>query len=479
VPEPAWPSVEPVQGQGFPVPVVALHVRVPATTGAGQELRYQLSVENTSRAAAHHVLVRNPLPAHAKYVRANPEPSAREPEFLWQLGTLEGGAHREITLILEPTGAGDIQNCARVQFEHGQCTTTRIGRPGLRLSKQGPTQAILNDSLSYQLTVENTGSADAASVVLTDTLPVGLEHASGKNPLQWELGTLAAGQVRTVEYQVIAKVEGKLCNRAAVTAAGGVREERENCVTVGRAMLKVAKTGPPQRYVNLTAAYEITVTNPGTAPARNVVLTDPLPEQMTFVSASGGGRLVGNEVQWQLGTLAPGASRIVDVVLRARSSGRVRNRAVVAGERGLTDQAEAETVFVGVSALETELRDLDDPVEVGAETRYVITVRNTGSVPATKVRIDALVPEQMQIRDIKAPATHREEGQLIHFEPITLPPGGEAQYQITVQALRSGDVRFKMDLRAEQLTEGPVHEEESTTIYSDLPAGPRPPAGTP
>src|SRR5262245_17349594 len=94
-----------------PVPVVALRVRVPASAADGQELEYRTCVENTSPAAAHHVLVRNPLPANARFVRANPEPTAQEPDLLWQLGTLEPRACREIVLVLAPTGPGDVRNC--------------------------------------------------------------------------------------------------------------------------------------------------------------------------------------------------------------------------------------------------------------------------------------------------------------------------------------------------------------------------------
>src|SRR5262245_36017978 len=60
-----------------PTPVVALRVRVPAVAGLGQELEYHICVENSSAAAAHHVLVRNPLPANTRFVRATPEPSTR------------------------------------------------------------------------------------------------------------------------------------------------------------------------------------------------------------------------------------------------------------------------------------------------------------------------------------------------------------------------------------------------------------------
>jgi uncharacterized repeat protein (TIGR01451 family) len=450
------------------VPVVAICVRVPAAADAGQELEYRICVENTSRGDAHHVLVRNPLPANARFVRSEPTPTSREPELLWELGTLRGGVRREIVLVLAPTGTGDVRNCARVQFEHGQCVTTKINRPGLSLRKSGPSQAVLYDMLTYKLEVTNSGATPLADVVLTDTLPEGLEHSSGKNPLTWQVGALEPGRSRVIEYQAVAKGKGRLCNRALATAAGGLREEAESCTTVGEPKLALSKTGPTRRYINLAAAYQITVSNPGTAPANNVTITDPVPAGATFVSASAGGRLVGEQVQWTVGTLAAGASRTVDVVLRARGQGRVCNRASATADRQLTAQAEACTDFLGVSALLVELIDTEDPVEVGSETSYIITVRNQGTAPVTNVKISATVPEQMAVTRAVGPADNRKQGKQLLYEPLTLAAGGEVKYRIYVKALRAGDVRFKVDVTADQLTSGPVHEEESTTLYADI-----------
>ena len=39
---------------------------------------------------------------------------------------------------------------------------------------------------------------------------------------------------------------------------------------------------------------------------------------------------------------------------------------------------------------------------------------------------------------------------------------------IFVKALAPGDVRFKAELSAKELTAGPIVEEESTTIYTDI-----------
>ena len=65
---------------------------------------------------------------------------------------------------------------------------------------------------------------------------------------------------------------------------------------------------------------------------------------------------------------------------------------------------------------------------------------------------------------------NRRDGAKILFAPVTLRPAGEVRYEIAVRALRAGDVRFRVELTADQLTAGPVHQEESTTIYTDLPA---------
>lgn len=450
-------------------PIVAIKVRVPANAIVGEELEYRICVENQSTCPAHHVLVRNPMPAHARFIRAQPEPSVTDPELVWRIGTLEACSKREIVLVLAPTGGGDINNCARVQFEHGQCVATKINKPSLNLRKQAPAHAVLFDAVTFHLHVTNAGTTEVAGVTLADTLPAELEHSSGKRQLTWDLGVLAPGQTRSIEYQAAAKAVGRFCNKAVVTA-GSIREEAESCVIVGEPKMSLTKTGPARRYVNLPATYQITVANTGTAPLHNVFVSDFVPEQSVFVSATRGGQMSGNQLQWRMGTIEPGASRSVDVVLRARAAGRICNRATAAADRNLTAQAEFCTEFEGVSALLLEVVDIDDPVEVGAETRYVILVRNQGTKPVGNVVIDVQVPTQFAIARVTGPADHRKDGQRVTFQPLTLAPLQDARFAIYVKALVPGDTRFKVDLTADVLTSGPVHEEESTTIYQDMPS---------
>src|SRR5262249_10511897 len=154
----------------------------------------------------------------------------------------------------------------------------------------------------------------------------------------------------------------------------------------------------------------------------------------TFVSASAGGRLAGNQVEWSVGALAPGESKTVEVELRAAAKGRVCNRAVATAARGLTAQDEACTEFTGEAGGLFAVVDTDDPVVVGGSTSYVITVRNQGMIPVTNVVVTATVPEQMALTQAVGPTTSHQDRQQVRFEPATVQPGAEARYQINVRA---------------------------------------------
>jgi uncharacterized repeat protein (TIGR01451 family) len=458
---------------------VALRVRVPAQAVPGKELEYRLIVENCSRAEAHHVVVRDPLPPTVRFVRARPEPTSANPELIWQLGTLGPCARKEIVLVVVP-GGDDIRNCARVQFEHGQCVLTRIGRPALRLRKTGPAQALLYDSLTFRLEVSNTGAADATDVVLTDTLPEGLvfltskPSTSGTNPLTWKLGTLGPGQSRQVEYQVSAMKAGSFDNRAVAEAGGGLRQEAARTVRVGEVKLAVSKAGPQRRLVNRPATYHLSVHNPGTMPATNVRVADEIPPGITFASASDGGREADGQVQWSLGTLPPGARRRLQVTVRAPRPGTFRNVATVTADHDVTVRARAETVFEAADGLTVEVDKSTDPVPVGREATWTVRLLNAGKAAATTVRVVITVPEGMKGVAPRGPTAPTQDKQTITFAPLAaLAPGAEAVWTVTAQAERAGVVRLGVEVTSDQSgPAGPVRAEEPLTIVAEPIPGP-------
>src|SRR5262249_52710238 len=183
---------------------------------------------------------------------------------------------------------------------------------------------------------------------------------------------LAAGRSRVVEYQAVAKETGRLTGLAVVEAAGDLRREATHTVKVGQPALAVVKAGPGQRLVGRAATYQITVRNPGDLPATNVQLTDELPAEIAFVSATAGGRLDGEQVRWDLGTIQPGAKKAVLLVVKAKQAGLFKNVCTASGDRGLVEQGKTQTRFDEPEGLAVEVDKTADPLEAGREAGFVL-----------------------------------------------------------------------------------------------------------
>lgn len=462
-----------------PAPVVSIKVRVPACAAPGEDLEYRIHVENHGKTPAHHVIVRNPLPANATFVRATPPPTGSDPVLEWRLGTLDGCACRDIVLVLKPTATGDLKNCARVQFEHGECVVTKIGsqpapqppaggQPRLQVRKTGPGQAILHDPITYQLFVTNTGTAAVSGVELTDKMPEGMEDgATGKNQLTWSVGTLAPGEARTYEYQAITKKTGKLCNRAAASA-GALRDETEACVEVREAKLRIEKTGPKAQYLKGATTFQITVTNDGSTPLSNVVVADVLPTKTRLAQVPLGAQVRENQVEWRLGTLAPGARKSVQLTLRATEAGKVVNQATARADGVAPVSVEFTTEFGSAAGLTFYPEIADNPVAIKKPTRYTITVVNTGSAAATDIDLTADVPKQMEIKEIRPKDSAQRLGQQITFKRLqTLEAGKEQTFEIDVVPTEAAaEAAMKVKLTTKELPQG-VTKEVRVNIVPD------------
>jgi uncharacterized repeat protein (TIGR01451 family) len=325
--------------------------------------------------------------------------------------------------------------------------------------------------VTFRIEVVNTGESPVREVVVTDILPREFRFESStpaadqRALLTWNLGTLQPGEQRVIEYRAITMQEGTFTNRA-VASSGDLRQEATSQVTVGKAKLSMSMVGPEKRYANLPAVYELTISNPGTAPANNVIIANPIPANTRLVSASDMAQQVGNEVRWSLGTLGAGAKRTLRLQLAANAPGEVINRATAKGDRDLTAESEAKTLFQGVAGLSARLTDTD-PIEVGQEVAYILVVRNTGTDMANDLKVSATIPPQLQPTDAQGPSKGTIQGATVTFEPVALKAGEEHRYLFYVKALKPGDVRFRVDIEAKELTSGPLREEESTTIFEE------------
>jgi hypothetical protein len=127
--------------------------------------------------------------------------------------------------------------------------------------------------------------------------------------------------------------------------------------------------------------------------------------------------------------------------------------------------ATAKTMLFGIAAVLLEVVDTDDPVLVGGRTTYRITVVNQGSCPSTNVQITAVVEDAEEILASDGPTRATVEGRTARFAPLaTLAPKARATWQVTIKALKAGDVRFRATMTTGEL-ERNVEETEATQLY--------------
>ena len=105
-------------------------------------------------------------------------------------------------------------------------------------------------------------------------------------------------------------------------------------ITVNGADLAIVKTGPALVTEGNTYSYSLAVTNNGPATATGVTVTDVLPTNTTYVSASAGCLQAADTVTCTAGTLASGASTSFTITVTAGSAlSVINNTGTVAGNQ--------------------------------------------------------------------------------------------------------------------------------------------------
>jgi len=287
--------------------------------------------------------------------------------------------------------------------------------------------------------------------------------------LEFELGALKPGEVRELDLMLTAASPGELVNIIRAEGEAGLSSEAQTAIEVVAPQLEVALAGPKLRYLERNATHSISIKNPGTAPAKNVDLVAVLPRNLKFVEANNGGQFdeATHAVYWNLEELPPQETGVVKLTTLPLEAGeaRVVIRSVSA-ESGLKDEREEVVQIEGLAAINFQLSDLKDPIEVGGETSYEIRVTNQGTKASGNVHLAALMPTGMKPLSAEGPVRYKIEGQRVIFEPLRqLAAKAETVFTIKVQATGVGDQRIAVQLATDEIRD-PISKEESTHVYS-------------
>jgi len=340
-------------------------------------------------------------------------------------------------------------------------------QPELKLTKTLPAEVLICEPIQAIYVISNSGSGTARTIRIEDTLPAGLTTAEGKSSISVDAGTLAAGETREVMFNLKASKTGEYVSKAFAKADDGLTSDSGDVkMIVRQPKLAVKFDGPEKEFIGRPFTYNMTVTNTGDGTAKDSVLIATLPEGAKYEEAADGGVPIdASHVQWSLGELAPQASRKVSLAISGAIAGTLKNTATAQARCAETVTVSKDTNLTGISAILVEAIDVSDPLEVGQDQTYIITVTNQGSAPGTNIKLVCQLEDQMEFVSATGLTGGKAEGKTVTFAPLaSLGAKGKAVWQVVVKAKDAADVRFRINVTSDQLTR-PVEESESSNFY--------------
>ena len=362
------------------------------------------------------------------------------------------------------------------------------------------TPAVPGSSITYQLVVRNAGPDAAINARVTDALPAGLTFASaspgctasGQN-VTCGIGTLAAGgsQTLTITANVDSQLgTGSLTNSATVSSdtpdPNPSNDRDDETVPVEpQADLSIVKRALSSRPVpgrNLT--YQLTVTNDGPSPARNVVVADRLPSDLSFVSATEGCRFADGTVTCTAATLDSGRSLTFRIVTRVTSSAtdRIVNTARVGSDTRDPNPGNNEDRAQVPPGPEADLSITKVPsvdrVAVGDQLFYTLIIKNDGPSDARNVVITDTPDAGLTVLDARGSqgVSCSVAGNRVTCKLGTLAAGGTAQVLVSARADQAGVLTNTATVDSSTEDPDPSDNRDQRRITSDPPPPGTPPA---
>lgn len=427
----------------------------------------EMIVRNNGLEPAVNVVVKAPTPDGFKMLSSEPKPTPEADMVTWNLGTIGGRQERRVRIEMTAERRGELACKATVTASTATSTQLRVIEPQLVIKQSCPEKVMIGDSVPVTITVSNPGDGPTDPIVVRAKMTEGLKGDKGQEMVN-DVGVLAAGESRILKL-VCHTIRGGPQKIVTTALAEGLNSAAESKTAVSEPRMEISMSGPKMRYLDRSATYTVVLSNPGDATAHEVKLHVAVPGGFKAPTPASGGKYDAptRTISWTIGALNPGEKKEFSYRSAAGQLGDHKHMAMAEAAHGLKGSSDVVTKVEGIASLLVEMADVDDPIEVGAETSYEVRVTNHGSAPATNVEIRALVPKQMAIKTCLGPTEYKVEGQEVIYAPIPkLAPKADAVFRITVKANGIGDVRFRARLSSDSLAE-PVIGEEGTKVYSD------------
>ena len=340
---------------------------------------------------------------------------------IWSIGDLDVGETVSLEIITKVVKTGNFTNVVNVtgkEYDYNPSNnkankSVRV-YPSIDLEiskKVSNTAPNYNDLVKWSITVKNNGPDKANSIEISDILPNGLEfirYNATKGFYTdgiWKFCCLEVGEYQTLEIITRVKAIGEIKNIVTADAKeydhNPDNNKAESTVNVAPACdLEVTKLSN-QSEVNYKGLVKWTliVRNNGPSNATRVVVSESLPEGLTFISAQGDGTYSTTGI-WYVGDIAYGHTKELTIITRCDATGKFNNVAVVKGDQydhNPSNDKTNKTVTVAPAA-DLAITKTVTKVQyaVGDLVNYMIELTNNGPDTASNINVTEILDDSLE-----------------------------------------------------------------------------------
>jgi uncharacterized repeat protein (TIGR01451 family) len=348
--------------------------------------------------------------------------------------------------------------------------------PLISVETAGPRTIRIGREATYVVSVHNAGDVAAADLTVTIRVPewadcMGAKASSGAaqvpqrpipaadngggdgvKAIQWALPRLEAKSSERLSLQIVPRQSRPfdLAVQCTVTPLSSAA-----VVQVQEPKLAMSLTGPSEVLFGDTKVYTMTLSNPGTGDAENVVI------HLSPVTGQGGA-----PTKHQIGTIKAAANKTIEIELTARQAGKIMIHAAATAEGGLEAEVSEEVI---VRRAELEMKIVGGKVKyAGAVATYQIEVNNPGNAPAENVRVAAVLPAGAKFVAASAGGQPTADGAKVQWTISTIRPGGDARLDLKCQVNTPGANRLSVQSTAEGELATSAEEVSQVEALADL-----------
>jgi uncharacterized repeat protein (TIGR01451 family) len=236
-------------------------------------------------------------------------------------------------------------------------------------------------------------------------------------------------------------------------------------------LTKTASAGPI--YTGDSFTYTLEVENLGEDPAEQVVVTDDLPDDVTFISASGNGwdcNQNAGMVTCTRESLAVGTAADIVIEVTASNAGTIQNTASVTSEtldnNGANNSDSADVTVIPLADLAITKAASPSPVAVGETLTYTLSVENLGPDMANDLVLVDTLPDSVSFVSVAGTGwICNEASKTVTCERDTLGVGTAFDITIEVTApMGTGEISNTASVSSATADNNPINDTDTASV---------------